>query len=127
MGWRNRVISATDDLLKYATHARELVADGASDKDGTYDIDEVACALLDSIAASHSALAELYDSCGPFFQRKGEAGGSLGAAKNLARAAKEASECKEGADEGPCSACLEQLDGAVERFDLSVKESKSSS
>ncbi len=77
MGWRNRVISATDDLVKTAVEARRLVADDAASScehgHATYDLDEVVRNLLDAQQAAISALAEIYESCGPFFPRRGAA------------------------------------------------------
>lgn len=70
MGWRNRLISLTDDLKVAATNARYLVSDAAAKHDGSgvaqYEVDRLILHLLNGQQAIVSALGELYESCGPF-------------------------------------------------------------
>jgi hypothetical protein len=66
MGWRNHILSSTDDLVKYSTEARRLVGDGARDASGRYDLDEVVRNLISAIKCAGETLGVIYESCGPF-------------------------------------------------------------
>lgn len=63
MGWKNRVL----DDLNIAEEALAAVRAEMMKKDEKADLDEVCRSVIDLQKSAAGMLAEIYDSCGPFF------------------------------------------------------------
>lgn len=69
MGYHNRVLSKISDLEKDLSSAKEHLGRSTSE---VKDLDEVVRSLINISVSAIGALAEIYDSCGPFISKQNQ-------------------------------------------------------
>ena len=62
MGYRNRMLGGLEDAIRFATEARDLMAEMNRNEP---DTDEAVRATIDALGALHHVLSEWYDSTSP--------------------------------------------------------------